>query len=130
MSDVYYTLQVDRCGAGDEPGKWRLTVVQWLSNGSSIAEKRLHLERLFDSQEGAAQYAKMWTLVQSAPVIHPAAITPLRLRFRRYGFDVSAYSNDQLTGALLEEAATNAPSSEHLFGRAFQRLKQVKTNQV
>ena len=102
-SNAYYTVQVDRLGLGD-PGKWRLAVTQCVSNGSSVTKHRLYFERLFDSEEGAVQYASMWASVQRAPVIHAAA-THLRSRFRGYGFDVSAYSNDQVRSALLEEAA-------------------------
>jgi hypothetical protein len=52
MSKVYYTLQVERCGLGDS-GKWRLTVTECVSDGSSVSKQRLYFERLFDSQEGA-----------------------------------------------------------------------------
>jgi hypothetical protein len=130
MSNVYYTLQVDRCGLGDDPGKWRLTVTQCVSNGSSVTMQRLYFERLFDSEEGAVQYASTWASVQRAPVIHAAAITHLRSSFRWYGFDVSAYSNDQVSGALVEEAAAKTQTSVDLFVRAFQRLRRVEPNQV
>ena len=109
MSNVYYTLQVDRCGLGDHPGKWRLTVTQCVSDGSSVTKQRLYFERFFDSQEEAVQYGSTWASMQQAPVIHAAAITQLRSSFRWYGFDVSAYSNDQVSSALLEEAAAKTP---------------------
>jgi len=129
MSSVYYTLQVDGCGVGD-PGKWRFTITECVSDGSSVTKQLLHFTRLFDSEEGAVQYASTWASVQRAPVIHAAAITQLRSRFRGYGFDVSDYSNDEVSGALLEEAAAQTPSSVDLFVRAFQRLRRVKPNQV
>jgi len=124
MSNVYYTLQVDACGLGDHPGQWRLTVIQCVSDGSSVTKRRLHFERLFDSQEGAVQYGSTWASVQRAPVIHAAAITQLRSSFRWYGFDVSAYSDDQVSRALVEEAAAKTPSSVDLFVRARQRLRR------
>jgi hypothetical protein len=128
MSNAYYTLQVDRCGLGD-PGKWRLTVIEYVSVASSVTTQRLYFERLFDSEEGAVQYASTWASVQRAAVIHAAA-THLRSRFGGYGFDVSAYSNDQVSSALLEEAAAKTQSSVDLFVRAFQRLRRVEPNQV
>jgi hypothetical protein len=128
MSNVYYTIQVDRLGlAGSE--KWRLTITECVSEASSVPKHRLYFERLFDSQEGAVEYGSTWASVQRAPVIHAAAITQLRSRFRGYGFDVSAYSNDQVSSALLEEAAAKTQSSVDLFVRAFQRLKRVEPNQ-
>lgn len=129
MSNVYYTLHVDRCGLGD-PGKWRLTVTEYVADASSVTTQRLHFERLFDSQEAAVQYGSTWASVQRAPVIHAAAITQLRSRFRGYGFDVSAYSNDQVSSALLEEATARTQSSADLFVRAFQRLSRGELNQV
>lgn len=129
MSNVYYTLQVDGLGLRD-PGKWRLTVTECAADASSVTKQRLYFERLFDSREGAVQYGSTWASVQRAPVIHAAAITHLRSRFRGYGFDVSAYSNDQVSSALLEEAAAKTQSSVDLFVRAFRRLRQVEPNQV
>ena len=131
MSNVYYTLQVDRCGLGDDAGKWRWTVTQCVSNGSSGTTQRLYFERFFDSQEEAVQYGSTWAAsMQQAPVIHAAAITQLRSSFRWYGCDVSAYSNEQVTSALIEEVAAKTPSSVDLFVRAFQRLRRVELNQV
>jgi hypothetical protein len=129
MSNAYYTLQVDRLGVGDDPGKWRLTVIEYVSAASSVTTQPLYFERLFDSEEGAVQYACTWASVQRAPVIHAAA-THLRSRFRECGFDVSAYSNGQVSSALLEEAAAKTQSSVDLFVRAFQRLRRVEPNQV
>jgi len=129
MSNVYYTLQVDRVGLGDT-GQWRLTVTECVSDVSSVTKHRLYFERLFASQEGAVQYGSTWASVQRAPVIHVAAITQLRSSFRWYGFDVSGYSNDQVSSALLEEAAAKTPSSVDLFVRAFQRLRRVEPSQV
>ena len=123
MSNVYYTLQVDGLGLRD-PGKWRLTVTECAADASSVTKQRLYFERLFDSREGAVQYGSTWASVQRAPVIHASAITQLRSNFRWYGFDVSAYSNDQVSSALLEEAAAKTQSSVDLFARAFQRLRQ------
>ena len=129
MSNAYYTLQVDRCGVGDDPGQWRLAVTRCTSDGSSVAKQQLYFERLFDSQEEALQYGSTWASVQRAPVVHAASIY-LRWSFRWYGFDVSAYSNDEVSRALLEEAAANTESSTDLFVRAFQRLRRVEPNQV
>jgi hypothetical protein len=126
MSNVYYTLEVEPCGLGDS-GKWRLTVTECVSDAPSVTKQRLYFERLFDKQEEAVQYASTWASVQRVPVIHAAAITQLRSRFRGYGFDVSAYSNDQVSGALLEEAAAQTQSRVDLFVRAFQRLRRVET---
>jgi len=120
---VYYTLQVHQCGVGD-PGKWRFTITECVSDGASVTNQRLYFERFFDSQEGAVQYGSMWASVQRAPVIHASAITQLRSRFHGHGFDVSDYSNDQVSNALLQEAATTTPSSVDLFVRAFQRLRR------
>jgi hypothetical protein len=128
MSNVYYTLQVDRVGLGDT-GQWRLTVTECVSDGSSVTKRRLYFERFFDSQEEAAQHGSTWASVQQAPVIHAAAIMQLRSGFRWYGFDVSAYSNDQVSSALIEEAAAKTPSSTDLFVRAFQRLRRVEASQ-
>jgi hypothetical protein len=128
MSNVYYTLQVDRCGPGD-PGKWRLTATPLVSDGSSVTKQGLYFERLFDSYEEAVQYGSTWASVQRAPVIHAAALH-LRSSFRWYGFDVSTYSNDQLSSALLEEAAATTQSSVDLFVRAFQRLRRVEPNRA
>jgi psiF repeat len=125
MSNVYYTLQVDRLDLGD-PEKWRLTVTQCVSDGSSVTEQRLYFERLFDSQEEAGQYGSTWASVQRTPVIHASAITQLRSRFHGHGFNVSDYSNDQVSNALLEEAAATTRSSVDLFVRAFQRLRRVE----
>jgi len=128
MSNAYYTLQVDRLGLGD-PGKWRLTVTEYLSDASSVITQQLYFERLFDSEERAIQYASTWASVQRAPVIHAAA-THLRSRFRGHGLDVSPYSNDQISSALLEEAAAKTQSKVDLFVRAFQRLRRVEPNHV
>jgi len=124
MCNVYYTLQVEPCGPGDDPSKWRLTVTECVSDGAPVTEHRLYFERLFDSYEGAVQYGSTWAAVQRAPVIHAAAITQLRSRFGWYGFDVSAYNDAQVSSALFEEAAAKAQSSENLFVRAFQRLRR------
>ena len=123
MSNAYYTVQVDRCGLGDDAGKWRLTVTQCISDGSSVTEQRLHFERLFDSHEAAVQYGSTWASVQRAPVIHAASMH-LRWSFGWHGFDVSAYSNDQVSSALIDEAAANTESRADLFVRAFRRLRQ------
>ena len=128
MSNVYYTLQVDRGGLGD-PGEWRLTATQCVSDGSSVTKQRVYFERFFDSQEEAVQYGSTWASMQRAPVVHAASLH-LRSSFRWYGFDVSAYSTDQLSSALLEEAAAKTQSSVDLFVRAFQRLRRVEPNQV
>ena len=128
MSNAYYTVQVDRCGLGDDAGKWRLTVTQCISDGSSVTEQRLHFERLFDSHEAAVQYGSTWASVQRAPVIHAAAITHLRWSFRCHGFDVSAYSDDQVSKALVEAAKTQP--SVNLFVHAFQRLRRVEPKQA
>lgn len=131
ISDLYYTLQVDRCGLEDGPGKWRLTVSRCVSDGSAAPEQGLHFEQLFDSQEEAVRYGSTWASVQRVPVIHAAAktaaITHVRSSFRWYGFDVSAYGNHQVSGALLEEAAAKPQSSADLFVRAFQRLRATDT---
>jgi hypothetical protein len=129
MSNAYYTLQVDRCGVGDDPGKWRLTVTQCVSDGVSVAKQGLYFERLFDSYVGAVQYASTWASVQRAPVVHAASMH-LRGSFHWYGFDVSAYSNDQVSRALLDEAAANPQSSADLFVRAFHRLERVEQDPV
>ena len=129
MSNVYYTLLVDWYGLGD-PGKWRLTVTECVADASSGPKQRLYFERLFDSEEEAVQYASTWASVQRAPVIHAAAIRQLRSSFRWYGFDVSAYSNDQVSSALTEEAAVKTPSSGDFFVRAFQRLRRVEPKQL
>jgi hypothetical protein len=123
MSNVYYTLQVDRCRLGDDPGNWRWTVTQYVSDGSLVTAQRPYFERFFDSQEEAVGYGSTWASMQQAPVIHAAAITQLRSSFHRYGFDVSTHSNDQVSSALLEEAAAKTQSGVDLFVRAFQRLK-------
>jgi len=130
MSNVYYTLQVDQLSLGDDPGKWRLTVTECVSDRSSVTKQLLYFKRLFDCHEEALQYGSTWASAQRAPVIHAAAIRQLRSNFRWYGFDVSDYSNDQVSGALLEEAATQTPSSVDLFVRAFQRLRRVEAKQV
>jgi hypothetical protein len=127
MSNAYYTLQVDRCEPGNDPSQWRLTVTQCVSNGSSVTKQGLYFERLFNSYEEALQYGSTWASVQRAPVIHAASMH-LRWSFRWYGYDVSAYSNDQVSRALLEEAAANTQSSVDLFVRAFQRLRRVEPN--
>ena len=129
MSHAYYTLQVDRCEPGNDPGQWRFTVTQCVSDGSSVAKHGLYFERLGDSYEEAVQYASTWASVQRAPVIHAASLH-LRSSFRWYGFDVSAYSNDQVSSALVEEATANTQSSVDLFVRAYQRLRRVKPDHV
>jgi hypothetical protein len=130
MANVYYVLEVGRCRLSDDPGKWRLTVTQCVPNGSSVARQRLDFTRLFASEDDAAEYGSMWASVQRVPVIHASAITRLRSSFLWYGFDVSAYTNDQVTSALLQEAAAETPSIADLFVRAFQRLKRVEPNPV
>jgi len=127
MSNVYYTLQVDRCGPPEDPGKWRLSVTQCVSDGSSVTKHRRYFEQLFDRYDEAVRYGSTWASVQRAPVIHAAALH-LRSSFRWYGFDVSDYSNDQLSSALLEEADATAQSSVDVFVRAFQRLRRVEPN--
>ena len=125
ISNVYYTLQVHRCGPEGDQGKWNLTVTQCASDGVAVAEQRVHLERIFDSDEEAFQYGSTWASAQRAAVIHEAS-RHLRSDFFWYGFDVSAYSDDQLRMALLAEAA-NEPSGMDLFVRAFGRLKKDGT---
>ena len=51
-----------------------------------------------------------------------AAITELRLGFKIYGFDVSAYADDQVSGAVVAAATADTYSSRDLFTRAFERL--------
>jgi hypothetical protein len=128
MSNAYYTLQVDRCELGDDPDSWRFLVNQSVPDESSVSPQRLHFEQFFDSQEGAVQYGSTWASTQRAPVIHAAAITQLRRRFHGYGFDVSAYSDDQVSSALREEAAATTESRVDLFVRAFQRLRRAEPN--
>jgi hypothetical protein len=130
MSNAYYTLQVDRCELGDDPDTWRLAVTQCVPDESSVTKQQLHFERFFDSQEGADQYGSTWASVQRAPVIHAAAIEQLRGRFHSYGFDVSAYSDEQVSRALREEAAATTESRVDLFVRAFQRLRRAEPNHV
>ena len=130
MSNVYYTLQVGRHDLPDAPGKWRLTVTQCVSDGSSVTERRLHFERLFDSHEEAAGYGSTWASAQRDPMIQAAAIEQLRRKFHGYGFDVDAYSDDQVSGALREEAAATTESRVDLFVRAFQRLRRIGPTQA
>ena len=54
-----------------------------------------------------------------------AAITELRLGFKVYGFDVSAYADDQVSGAIVAAATADTYSSKELFSRAFERLKST-----
>ena len=107
-----------------------MTVSQCAVDGSSVTTQRLYFERLFDSHAEAAQYGSTWASVQRVPVIHAAAITHLRSSFGWYGVDVTAYSNDQVSSALLEEAAAKTPSGMDLFARAFQRLRRIAPSDV
>lgn len=52
-----------------------------------------------------------------------AAITELRLGFKVYGFDVDAYADDQVSGAIVAAATADTQSSRDLFTRAFERLQ-------
>jgi len=119
--NAYYTVQVDRLESWNA-GKWRLTILQCAGDASSATTQRLQLERLFGSHEEADEYASMWAALQQAPVIHPAAITYLRLTFGSHGFDVSAYSDVEVSMALRDEATTKTQSCADLFAGAFQRL--------
>ncbi len=53
-----------------------------------------------------------------------AAIRELRLTFERYGSDVSAYDDDEVSAAVLAEANSGTCCSWDLFLRAFARLQQ------
>jgi len=124
MSNASYTLQVDRCELGDDPDSWRFLVNQSVPDDSSVSPQRLHFERFFDSQEGAVQYGSTWASAQHDPVINRAAIEQFRKRFHSYGFDVSGYSDEQVSRALREEAAATTESRVDLFVRAYQRLRR------
>ncbi len=52
-----------------------------------------------------------------------AAITELRHGFAVYGFDVSAYPDGQVSGAVVAAAIPDTQSSRDLFTRAFERLR-------
>ncbi len=52
-----------------------------------------------------------------------AAMTELRHGFAVYGFDVSAYADDQVSGAVVAAATADTESSRDLFTQAFERLK-------
>ena len=54
-----------------------------------------------------------------------AAITELRHGFTIYGFDVSAYADDQVSGAIVAAATADTQSSRDLFTRAFERLRNA-----
>ena len=54
-----------------------------------------------------------------------AAITELRHGFTIYGFDVSAYADDQVGGAIVASATADTQSSRDLFTRAFERLRNA-----
>ena len=54
-----------------------------------------------------------------------AAVMKLRLGFTLHGFDVSAYADDQVRGAIASEAMASTDSSRDLFTGAFERLKQA-----
>ncbi len=56
-----------------------------------------------------------------------AAITELRHGFTIYGFDVSAYKDDQVSGAVVAAATADTQSSRDLFTRAFERLRDQVT---
>ena len=47
----------------------------------------------------------------------------LRLGFKMHGYDVNAYTDEQVSGAIDAEAIANTYSGENLFSRAFERLK-------
>jgi ABC-type arginine transport system permease subunit len=51
------------------------------------------------------------------------AITELRRGFTIYGFDVGAYADDQVSGAIVAVATADTDSSRDLFTRAFERLQ-------
>jgi len=53
-----------------------------------------------------------------------AAIAELRLAFEVHGFDVQAFSDDQLSSSVLHEAISGTRSEKDLFARAFGRLKR------
>jgi hypothetical protein len=53
-----------------------------------------------------------------------AAIMELRLGFKMHGYDVDAYPDDQVSGAIVAEATADTYSSRDLFTRAFERLRQ------
>ncbi len=130
MSNAYYTLEVVPCELGDDPDQWRLAVTRYAADESSATDQRLHFERFFDSQEGAVQYGSTWASAQRDPMIQAAAIEQLRRKFHGYGFDVDAYSDDQVSGALREEAAATTESRVDLFVRAFQRLRRIGPTQA
>jgi len=130
MSNPYYTLHVDRCELGDDPDTWRFLVNQCVADETSVSQHRLHVERFFDSQEGAVQYGSTWAAAQHDPVIDAAAIEQFRQRFHSYGFDVSAYNDEQIRRALREEALATTDSRVDLFVRAFQRLRRAEPNHV
>ncbi len=50
-----------------------------------------------------------------------AAITELRHGFTVYGFDVSVYADDQVSGAVVAAATADTQSSRDLFTQAFER---------
>ncbi len=52
-----------------------------------------------------------------------AAMTELRHGFAVYGFDVSAYADAQVSGAVVAAATADTQSSRELFTRAFERLR-------
>jgi hypothetical protein len=52
-----------------------------------------------------------------------AAIMELRLGFTMHGLDVSAYADDQVSGAIAAEAIAGTDFSRDLFSRAFERLR-------
>jgi len=124
MSNSYYTLQVDRCELGDDPDTWRFLVNQCVADETSV------VERFFDSQERAVQYGSTWAAAQHDPAIDAAAIEQFRRKFHSYGFDVSAYNDEQIRHALREEALATTDSRVDLFVRAFQRLRRVEPNHV
>jgi hypothetical protein len=51
-----------------------------------------------------------------------AAIMELRFGFTMHGLDVSAYADDQISGAIATEAIAGTDFSRDLFSRAFERL--------
>jgi len=59
-----------------------------------------------------------------------AAIRELRLGFVLRGFDVSAFSDDDVGHAVLDVANPHTRSSTELFARAVDRLRTVALSQV
>lgn len=51
------------------------------------------------------------------------AIRELRAGFEWRGFDVSAYADNAVSWAILQEATAETQSCQELFARAFERLR-------